>query len=64
MSNTVHFFLAAELNSPSGQQLDEDEYVEIETHAVEEVLSGMGKPPYIHALMGTAAALYLLNRKA
>jgi 8-oxo-dGTP pyrophosphatase MutT (NUDIX family) len=59
MSNRVHFFLATELNSPAGQQLDEDEYVEVETHTVEEVLNGMGKPPYIHALMGTAMALYL-----
>jgi len=64
MSNNVHFFLATELCSPAGQQLDEDEYVEIETHAVEEVLLGMGKPPFIHALMGTAMALYLNNSKA
>jgi len=61
MANRVHFFLAAELSSPAGQQLDDDEYVEAETHAVEEVLRGMGKPPYIHALMGTALALYLKN---
>jgi 8-oxo-dGTP pyrophosphatase MutT (NUDIX family) len=59
MSNRVHFFLATDLSSPVGQQLDEDEYVETETIAVEEVLRGMGKPPYIHALMGTAMALYL-----
>jgi len=64
MSNRVHFFLAAELFSPTSQQLDEDEYVEIETHAVEEVLLGMGKPPFIHALMGTAMALYLKNSQA
>jgi len=61
MSNRVHFFLATELNSPTGQQLDEDEYVDIEIHAVEEVLHGMGKPPFIHALMGTAMTLYLKN---
>jgi 8-oxo-dGTP pyrophosphatase MutT (NUDIX family) len=64
MSNRVHFFLATKLSSPTGQQLDEDEYVEIETHAVEEVLLGMGKPPFIHALMGTAMALYLKNSQA
>jgi 8-oxo-dGTP pyrophosphatase MutT (NUDIX family) len=62
MSNRVHFFLATELSAPAGQHLDEDEYVEVETHAVEEALLGMGKPPYIHALMGTAMALYLKNR--
>ena len=64
MSNRVHFFLATELSSPADQQLDEDEYVDIETHAVEEVLRGMGKPPFIHALMGTAIALYLKNSQA
>jgi len=62
MSNRVHFFLASDLSSPVGQQLDEDEYVEVEIHAEEEVLHGMGKPPYIHALMGTAMALYLQNK--
>jgi ADP-ribose pyrophosphatase len=61
MSNKVYFFLATELSSPTVQQLDEDEYVEIETHTEEEVLHGMGKPPFIHALMGTAMALYLKN---
>jgi len=59
MSNRVHFFLATELNSPESQKLDEDEYVEVETHTIEEVLNGMGRPPYIHALMGTAMAMYL-----
>jgi len=61
MANRVHFFLATELSSPVGQELDEDEFVEVETHAKEEVLRGMGKPPFIHALMGTAVALYLKN---
>jgi 8-oxo-dGTP pyrophosphatase MutT (NUDIX family) len=64
MSNRVHFYLATELSAPAGQQLDEDEYVEAETHAEEEVLRCMGKPPYIHALMGTAMALYLNYLKA
>jgi ADP-ribose pyrophosphatase len=63
MSNKVHFFLAEDLSSPAGQQLDEDEYVEVETHAAEEVIYGMGKPPYTHALMGTALVLYLQQNK-
>ena len=63
MSNRVHFFLATELNSPVKQDLDEDEFVEVEIKPWEEVLNGMGKPPYIHALMGTAMALYLKNRR-
>ena len=59
MSNKVHFFLALELDPPASQELDEDEYVEVETVPWEEVLHNMGKPPYIHAIMGTAMALYL-----
>ena len=59
MSNTVHFFLADELSPQAGQQLDEDEFIEVETIPWKEVLKGLGKAPYIHALMGTALALYL-----
>ena len=59
MSNQVHFFLAEELTSTGAQELDEDEFVNVETVAWEEVVHGMGKRPYIHALMGTALALYL-----
>ena len=62
MSNRVHFFLALDLELLDGQELDEDEFVEVETVPWEEVLQGLGKPPYIHALMGTAMALYLKNR--
>ena len=59
MSNKVHFFLARDLKPPLKQELDEDEYVEVETVPWEEVFRGLGKPPYIHALMGTAMSLYL-----
>jgi 8-oxo-dGTP pyrophosphatase MutT (NUDIX family) len=59
MSNRVHFFLASDLKSPEAQKLDEDEFVEVETVPWEDVLHGLGKAPYIHALMGTAMALYL-----
>ena len=59
MNNKVHFFLATDLSAPQEQELDDDEFVEIEVVNPEDVLSGLGKPPYIHALMGTAIALYL-----
>ena len=59
MSNKVHFFLATDLKTPLEQDLDDDEYVEVETIPWKEVLSGLGKAPFIHALMGTALALYL-----
>ena len=59
MSNAVHFFLAEDLINTGSQELDEDEYVKVETIPWKEVFSGMGKAPYIHALMGTAMVLYL-----
>ena len=61
MSNKVHFFLALDLEASGKQQLDEDEYAEVEIVPWKEVLAGMGKPPFIHALMGTAMCLYLQN---
>ena len=59
MSNQVHFFLARDLSPGAGQELDDDEYVEVVSVPWEEVLRGLGKAPYIHALMGTAMALYM-----
>jgi 8-oxo-dGTP pyrophosphatase MutT (NUDIX family) len=59
MSNTVHFFLAEDLSNTGQLNPDEDEYIQIETVPLQEVFYGLGKVPYIHALMGTAMALYL-----
>jgi len=58
MSNKVHFFLAENLTGDGKQDLDEDEFVETVLVDTNEVIQGMGKKPYIHALMGTALALY------
>jgi 8-oxo-dGTP pyrophosphatase MutT (NUDIX family) len=58
MSNKVHFFLAEDLINTGKQNLDEDEYVEVVLVDEDEVIQGMGKPPYVHALMGTALSLY------
>jgi 8-oxo-dGTP pyrophosphatase MutT (NUDIX family) len=58
MSNKVHFFLAEKLTNCGKQSLDEDEYVEVVLVNAEDVIQGMGKEPYIHALMGSALALY------
>jgi 8-oxo-dGTP pyrophosphatase MutT (NUDIX family) len=59
MSNRVHFFLAGDLQHTGTQDLDEDEYVEVERVNAADVLRGMGRPPYVHALMGSALALYI-----
>ncbi|GHT97124.1 DNA mismatch repair protein MutT [Spirochaetia bacterium] len=59
MSNRVHFFLAEDLTSAGGQDLDDDEYVEVRPIPADEVIRNMGKPPYIHSLMASALMLYL-----
>ena len=59
MSNRVHFFLAENLESLPALELDDDEFIEVEAVAWEDVLNGLGKPPYIHSLMATALALFL-----
>jgi 8-oxo-dGTP pyrophosphatase MutT (NUDIX family) len=58
MSNRVHFFLAEDLTRLEGQDLDDDEFVDVEIVPAEEVFQGLGRPPYIHDLMGTAYVLY------
>jgi 8-oxo-dGTP pyrophosphatase MutT (NUDIX family) len=64
MSNRVHFFLAEDLYNTGKQNLDEDEYVEVELVNIRDVFRGLGRPPFIHALMGTAFALYLQKTPA
>ncbi|MCL2265689.1 MAG: NUDIX hydrolase [Treponema sp.] len=58
MSNKVHFFLAENLEGDGKQELDADEYVEVSLINADEVIKGMGRAPYVHALMGTALSLY------
>jgi len=58
MSNKIHFFLAENLSGNGKQCLDDDEYIEITAVDTTEVFRGMGKKPYINALMGTALILY------
>lgn len=64
MSNRVHFYLAEDLVPLPDQNLDEDEFVDPELVPAEEVLTGMGRPPYIHALTAAALALYVRNEKS
>jgi 8-oxo-dGTP pyrophosphatase MutT (NUDIX family) len=59
MTNRVHFFLAEDLRDTGRQNLDADEYVDVEIVPADTVIRGMGKPPYIHSLMAAALMLYL-----
>ena len=63
MSNRVHFFLAEDLTDTGRQSLDEDEYVEAELVDIDKVSRGIGEPPFIHALMGSALSLYFKERQ-
>jgi len=58
MTNRIHFFLAENLINTGDQKLDADEYVEAVLVDIDKVSQGLGKPPYVHALMGSAMALY------
>ena len=62
MSNNAHFFLAENLVNTGRQNLDADELVEVELVGIDDAIKGMGKPPFVHALMGSAIALYLQQR--
>jgi 8-oxo-dGTP pyrophosphatase MutT (NUDIX family) len=59
MANRCHFFLAEDLRRLDKQELDEDEYVETTLVPEQEVFRGLGRPPYVHALMASAYSLYL-----
>jgi 8-oxo-dGTP pyrophosphatase MutT (NUDIX family) len=59
MANRCHFFLAENLQPLVKQDLDEDEYVEVALVPEQEVFRGLGRPPYVHALMASAYSLYL-----
>lgn len=59
MSNWVHFFMAEDLTYTGKQELDEDEFIEVELVSPAEAFRGLGRPPYVHALMGAAFTLYL-----
>ena len=58
MSNKVHIYLAEDLFYTGAQQLDPDEFVQVEFVAIDNALKNIGKPPFNHALMASALALY------
>jgi 8-oxo-dGTP pyrophosphatase MutT (NUDIX family) len=58
MANRVHFFLAEDVRVDGGLRLDKDEFISVERVSADKVVNGVGRPPYIHALMATALSLY------
>ncbi len=63
MANRIHFFAAQGLHKDGGQQLDDDEYVDVELVPVDEVRKNMGRAPYVHALMASALAVFYRSDK-
>ncbi|MCL2557214.1 MAG: NUDIX hydrolase [Treponema sp.] len=63
MSNRAHVFLAENLIDTGRTEFDPDEYVETELVAIEDAMRGMGRPPYVHALMGSALLYYLQDSR-
>ncbi|MFA6857887.1 MAG: NUDIX hydrolase [Treponema sp.] len=59
MSNHVYIYIAEGLKKTADQQLDNDEYVHYLEKEQEEVLDKIGTKEYSHALMASAAALYM-----
>ena len=58
MANHVHFFAAEGLYKNGKQELDEDEYVDVEFVSESEVRENIGREPYVHALMASALSLF------
>lgn len=58
-SNRVHVYLATDLTFTGKQDLDQDEFVKYMEIDRKEVLKKIGCNEYPHALMASAAALYL-----
>lgn len=64
MRNRFHVYLAEGCVPASGQELDDDELVDVLLEPVADVLEKMGKPPYDHALMAAACHLYERHRRS
>jgi mutator protein MutT len=58
-NNSVYIFLAEGCTRSQAQHTDSDEFLNVETMRFGDIAAGMGRPPFIHALMGTALGLYL-----
>ncbi|MDR1047540.1 MAG: NUDIX hydrolase [Treponema sp.] len=59
MSNRIHFFAAKNPEKTGEQDLDDDEFVKVESVSAQDVFHKLGSPPYIHALIGSALVLYM-----
>ncbi len=63
MTNHVHIFLARDVRKAGNQNLDQDEFVDVECIPAKTVAESMGRAPFSHALMASALALYFFAGK-
>jgi 8-oxo-dGTP pyrophosphatase MutT (NUDIX family) len=61
--NRFHIYLAEDLTPTGEQDLDDDEFLSYLLAPVDEVIDSFGRGEYMHALMGTAIALYLSHER-
>jgi 8-oxo-dGTP pyrophosphatase MutT (NUDIX family) len=61
--NRIHYYLAEDLTPTGEQDLDDDEFLSYLLVPVDEVIDSFGRGEYLHALMGTAIALYLAHER-
>lgn len=59
MDNRQFFFLAEELEIVSGQELDENEIIDVFSISVEDVINNMGKGHYDNGIMMAALGFFL-----
>jgi len=64
MSNKVHIFYAKIGERRKQQELDIDEVVDVELLNFEEIEASLGQPPFTHALMAAALALFERYRRS
>lgn len=58
-TNHLHIFVAEDLKHEDSQDLDPNEFINVELVPAATVIESLGQEPYIHAFMGTALAFYL-----
>ena len=61
--NRIHYYLAEDLTPTGEQELDDDEFLSYQLAPIDEVIDRFGSGEYLHALMGTAIALYLAHER-
>lgn len=63
MTNQAYTFFTDQMKGGFAQEWDEHEFLEVGLIPVEEVLAGLGRPPFDHGVMMMAAFWYVNSRR-